>query len=545
MFKNLIFVEILHATQYFIFSWHKFNSSNMKSLASYIINENAKLEREINRDYENISAPYLLEEFKKWLPLVVKSPKTVTNYVSSINSLDQLIVPFDINEDFYLQLQRSFENKEFDKIPVLLENYDKEIQDWHEWAKTADDYDTQPKHISDMRSAFQKYSTFIQMKVSEAKGTKPTIITTSAKDMFLRNDFIQWLVDTGRCSKNSASSVASRVKTLNDKFISRLVSEKNYDFLILLPNHIKKDAEKTILLLDILEMRVYDSEVNPEDYSIKASTFRYMKKAFSQYVSFIKEIIYNNYLTSDNDNENKTEKSESETELYDNKVNKICFDKNYIKNNFSLRLLTQDRLSNNKNIFYPIRLIRRILTKHDMLTRHGLIDGEANEMKCLFNIIYNCIDKINVITDKGIFKLKEVKTLEIDLKQKSVTAVLNNKEKAMLLTKTDKGDTEKMKVSTFKDISIDHVVSMADILEEKTNKLPALSKLTEMIKRIAKENSINITPGNVSLLNSKFIENIKFSEIKPLLPKIKEELAIIDEVTELQLMEKTYNIRKK
>lgn len=50
----------------------------MKGLAYHIISENAKIEREINRDYENISAPYLLDEFQEWLPKVVKSADTVT-----------------------------------------------------------------------------------------------------------------------------------------------------------------------------------------------------------------------------------------------------------------------------------------------------------------------------------------------------------------------------------------------------------------------------------------------------------------------------------
>lgn len=517
----------------------------MKGLVNHIINENAIIEREINRDYENISAPYLLEEFEKWLPQVVNSKKTVTSYVSSINSLDQLIVPFDINEDFYLLLQKSFENKEYDKIPALLDNYDKEITEWYEWAKTAGDYNTSPKHISDMRSAFHQYIQFIQKKVLEAKGSKSPIIPTSAKNMFLRNDFIEWLIDNEKCSKDSAKSVASRVKTLNDKFISQLVPQKNYNFLKELPNHIKQNAEKTILLLDKLEMHVHNSEVKPEDYSIKASTFRCMQRAFSLYVSFIKEIIYNNYLTSDDISEDKIEESENEIEIKTNNINKIYLDNKYIKDKFSLRLLTQDRLSNSKNIFYPIRLIRRIFTKHDKLVRRGIIKGKPNEMKYLFDIVHNCIDKINVITDKGTFKLQDVKTLEIDLSLKSATVILQNNKKAVLLTKTDKGETEKMRVSTFKNISIDHVVSMADILEEKANRLPALNKLTEMIKQVAKENNINITPGNVSLLNSKFIENIKISEITPLLPKLKEELAIIDEGTELQLMEKTYNIRKK
>lgn len=520
-------------------------NKNMKGLAYHIISENAKIERKINRDYENISAPYLLDEFQEWLPKVVKSADTVTNYVSCINGLDQLIIPFDVSEDFHLQLQKSFENKEYDKIPALLDNYDKEIQEWHEWAKTANDYNTQHKHISNLRTAFHKYAQFIQSKVSEAKGSKSTVIHTIAKNMFLRNEFIQWLCETGINSPKSAESTASRVKTLNDKFISQLVPQKNYNFLKELPNHIKQNAEKTILLLDKLEMHVYDSEVKPGDYSINASTFRYMKKAFSLYVSFIKEIIYNNYLTSDDISEDKIEESENEIEIKTNNINKIYLDSKYIKDKFSLRLLTQDRLSNSKNIFYPIRLIRRIFTKHDKLVRLGIIKGKPNEMKYLFDIVHNCIDKINVITDKGTFKLQDVKTLEIDLSLKSATVILQNNKKAVLLTKTDKGETEKMRVSTFKNISIDHVVSMADILEEKANRLPALNKLTEMIKQVAKENNINVAPGNVSLLNSKFIENIKISEITPLLPKLKEELAIIDEGTELQLMEKTYNIRKK
>ncbi len=121
--------------------------------------------------------------------------------------------------------------------------------------------------------------------------------------MFLRNEFIEWLQNNDIYSKESAESAASRVKSLNDKFICKLFPDKQYDFLEQLPHHIKQDPQKTLLLLDKLSTRVYDSDVNPEDYAINRSTFRYIKRAFGLYVSFIKEIIYANYLTAENSSE--------------------------------------------------------------------------------------------------------------------------------------------------------------------------------------------------------------------------------------------------
>ncbi len=98
-----------------------------------------------------------------------------------------------------------------------------------------------------------------------------------------------------------------------------------------------------------------------------------------------------------------------------------------------------------------------------------------------------CIDNINVITDKSLFKFEDIKTPEIDLSSKNVTVLLKSDEKAALLTKTDKGDTEAMRVSILNDISIDHVIPMAYILEDKAGELPVLGKLTRLMKHVAKE----------------------------------------------------------
>lgn len=515
----------------------------MKGLIEHIINENAKLEREINRNSENILAPYLLEEFKAWLPKVVDSEGTVLSYVSSMNSLDELIVPFDVKEDFYLHIQKSFEKKEYDKIPTLLDNYEKEITEWFEWAKKADDYNIRPRHISDMRSAFRKYMQFINERILEERNSMTTVFENSAKKMFLRKDFIQWLQDNGTCTKESAESYASRVKSLNDKFLSKLIVKKTFNFLDLLSDFIKKDESKALLLLDRLEQRVYDINVNPENYSIDESTFRYMKRAFSLYVSFIKEQLTDDTAFSGNISEDTKEKIIKEN--IDINVNKIRFDVDIIKDKFKFRLLTQDRLSNSKTVFYPIRLIRRIFTNHDKLVRLGLIKGKPTELKSLLDIINKGLEKINIITDKGVFKLKDIDYLDIEPQPKSVSVILKNGEQAILMTKTDTGEIERMKVSSFKDISIDHVISMSDILKENENRLPILGKLTELLKQVAQNNNINIVPDNVSMLYKKAMEQIEPSEIFQLLPKLKEEVAIIEDMTELQLMTKTYNIRKK
>lgn len=168
-------------------------------------------------------------------------------------------------------------------------------------------------------------------------------------------------------------------------------------------------------------------------------------------------------------------------------MNKICFDHDTLKDKFRLRLLTQDRLSNSKTLFYPIKLIRDLFTTHDQLARPGLIGSKPTAKKYLCEIMRKCIDNINVITDKSLFKFEDIKTPEIDLSSKNVTVLLKSDEKAALLTKTDKGDTEAMRVSILNDISIDHVIPMAYILEDKAGELPVLGKLTRLMKHVAKE----------------------------------------------------------
>lgn len=47
----------------------------MKGFVKQILIENAKIECELYRDLEHISAPFLLEDFKSRLPQVVNSKK--------------------------------------------------------------------------------------------------------------------------------------------------------------------------------------------------------------------------------------------------------------------------------------------------------------------------------------------------------------------------------------------------------------------------------------------------------------------------------------
>ena len=216
-----------------------------------------------------------------------------------------------------------------------------------------------------------------------------------------------------------------------------------------------------------------------------------------------------------------------------------------MKDIFRFRLLTQDRLSNSKTLFYPIKLIRDLFTTHDQLARPGLIDSKPTAKKHLCEIMRKCIDNINVITDKGLFKFEDIKTLEIDLSSKNVTVLLKDNEKAALLTKTDKGDTEAMRASILNDISIDHVIPMAYILEDKAGELPVLGKLTRLMKHVAKEKNMNITAKKMSTLNNQIIKRISFPKLIPLLPELIKEIEIINAATELQLMDKIYNIRKK
>lgn len=518
----------------------------MKGLIEHIISEGDLVLREIERDVKGVEAPFLLEQFREWLQ---KNgiQGAVKSYPSFLKGVDKLITGIgNANEDFYSLVQDCFEYAVFDKLPIIFDEYEREMEEWTEWAKTANDDDSRPSHFRDMLSALRSYRQFIEETAKNRKaGTDRLQPAQTAKKLFMQDEFAGWLQYTGQQGRSSIGSTVSRIKSLNRDFISKLIPGKTIDILALLPKFIGQDKTKTAQLLDKIESRVNKAVNTPEATGIHPVTLRNMRRAFTLYAQFIKETINGYDATSlavtAPTGDNETGKAEFPIEAEETE----CFEYDNIESTFRFRLLTQDRISNNLAVFFPISFIASLFKRHDKLAGLGIIDSDANATIWLNRWADDCIANITVITEKGEFILADIDMMEIDTQAKSTTVLLPDGQKTRLLTETHQGKVVPMEAGSINSITIDHTPQIAEILNSNARKLPALSRITEIMRRQARKNRIKTDSKHLPQIGKTVFENIGMDQLIAIIPQLKKDLMLIRDKSELKLMEMKYNLRKK
>lgn len=236
------------------------------------------------------------------------------------------------------------------------------------------------------------------------------------------------------------------------------------------------------------------------------------------------------------DRESKKVTSEA-TEIYDYQS---------LEDNFRFRLLTQNRMSRKKDVFYPIGIIRKLF-KYSQ--KNGL--SSEKDYDWLIEWINDCVGEIIVLTKEDRVALNDVDYLTIHPQTNSVQISCRDEgnKNHEVYTETIKEAEGKapMAVSGLRDIHIDHTPLMSKTLSEELSNLKALPTLTEIIKRVAKRHRIEVTTKNFGKISKKLFADEDFVDetLLPLIPEIKNDLNLLRGKGELQLMQASYNLRKK
>ena len=133
---------------------------------------------------------------------------------------------------------------------------------------------------------------------------------------------------------------------------------------------------------------------------------------------------------------------------------------------FKARLKTQDRYYPQLKLFFPVRLINKIFrrAKSEVFDK-WLLSG---------------LDEMRLLAEKEDFKFKDVKMLSI-YKNKRVVVSLNDFTEFELYTFKNDGKTRiQFCPESFRDVTIDHVVPIAKIMESMKNNLPAFQRIAEL-----------------------------------------------------------------
>lgn len=518
-----------------------------KGLSTYVCSIIKEIEREFEREVNVTEVPYLEEGYRKWMDKKDgKKPSVINAYVSYLKSADKNL--FSYEEDFFELLKRALTKGDFDEIPKLFDKYIGIINEWIDDSKK-EDVGISTKLLSDWRSGYYNYRKFFEhliiSKKNQAGNTesdneliKPEL-PESTNRLFMSNQFADWLMDH-EMGKYSASSYISYIKHINKDFFCKITKD-NIDPLASIPTYLKEMPDKLMDMLFELEGRLVE-EINNKKYStMPLKSLFNGRTGFRQYIKFMSEIV-ESYLIQ-NPPQAETEEDEKDNLCLD--TQRTGYEYEDLESNFHFRLLTQDRMSESKDLFFPIRIISRLFhlsekasrkNNSDQVNRNGVwIDRWANDS----------VAEITVHTDKGDYILADIDQLEIQPENKRVVVTLGREETAIVLTETENCGMVPLECSALRNIHIDHTPLMSEIIKENSAQLPALQKLTTIIREETIRQNITITTRNFSQISKAVFTNVDLADLETLIPALKEELILLKEKSTLCLMSQSENLKKK
>lgn len=451
-------------------------------------------------------------------------------------------------------LPKKIKDADFLGVASLFDKYLELINEYFELAKK-EDLGISPKVVSDCRSGFKNYRRFIEesllrtmngqkTSLSDMKGARPY------KRLFAEDDFYRWLITSYEMRRGSAQSYISRLKQMNS-ILSTTIAAKlpafKGDILGLISKLMKeqKDGEVIKLLEGIDEKLAQQIHANGT-HLMPILGLRNIVSALRSYTKFlIEEYIYDVY----SGEEPAAEEEIAEISQIGNGDEVKVYDYPKLENNFHLRLRTQDRISNSKDVFFPIGMIRSLfhLSEEEKIDSF-VLKGEYAWFKTWVN---TCIAEIQVVTDKGTFSmenLSENETFIINTATKEVIVTLLDGETARMLTPTEDENASPrlMEVDRLSNIHIDHTPQISKVLSDNIEQLPTMVRLTEIMRKTAETAHLPLNVSNFSAIEKEVVKNkTAVAEMLKMLPELKNELELIRSKSTLCLMEAKYNLRKK
>lgn len=497
----------------------------MKGLVEHLIMSNAQLERELERDLKKIEVPYMSDAYSDWLVNVDgKTANAAASYVSYLRSMDNEL--FVAEDDFFESLRDCLKGNDLRALEALFDRYAGILDEWLEYSRK-EDIGISSRTISDWRSAFRSYRKFMtelcRHNAAGADGRIAYNASSQYTDVLTAGPFFKWLVRKG-FTEGSANSYISRLKRVDREVFCRYGLKASLFRMII--DLLHKSENGKVLDLLYYSDNVLSGLIDNRDSSfMDIAEMSNCRSALRSYIQFIQEELFTDL----------PEEEETDRAVW-HYPSSCSFDMDILKKNFWWRLVTQDRMGNNKDVFYPIRLLRRLFR----------VTGEYQWFN---DLIYASIAGIRIMTDQGevLFSdLNGTDTLSIDAVSGTVSVTLGDGRRVCVLTQTDVSGAAPvpMKAVSLNEIHIDHSPLISDILSDNRDRLPALTALTDMIKDVAGRNRLNIVSGNFTRINGLVMDSC-FEGMKKMIPELKKELEMIGQLAVLRLMSASFNLKKK
>lgn len=524
----------------------------MEGYSDYLCVLDAEMQREFERDALGVEVPYMLEAYKKWMDKTDGKTKNVVNtYVSYLKMVDKKI--FLGEDDFFYLLPQKIKEADFLGVASLFDKYLELINEYFELAKK-EDLGISPKVISDCRSGFKNYRRFIEESLLRTmNGEKTRLLDMKRarpyKRLFAEDDFYRWLTTSDEKGICSAESYISRLKRMNGVLSMAIMVELpafKGDILGFIPKLMREQkGGEVIKLLEGIDEKLTQQIHTNDAHLMPIPVLRSFVSALRSYRRFlIEEYIYD----VSSDEESVTEEIAEISQIGNGDEVRV-YDHPKLKDNFQLRLTTQDRISNSKDVFFPIRMIRHLFRLSEIIPIDGFVHkGESAWFRAWVN---SCIAEIQVVTECGIFSLgnlSEDETLIINTVTKEVTVTLQSGREARMLTPTEDENASPrfMEVDRLSNIHIDHTPQISKVLSDNIAQLPTMVRLTEIMRKTAETAHLPLNVSNFSVIEKEVVKNkTAVAEMLKMLPELKNELELIRSKSTLCLMEAKCNLRKK
>lgn len=407
-----------------------------------------------------------------------------------------------------------------------------------------------------LRNALTQYIEFrraynagtYEMCCSNTSDTESSVIPTPSCDIYKIDMFRGWMNEYGNLKESSADSYISYLKTLG-----RYYGKKSDGSGILEYAYSSLREDNTALAFEILENVDERLSALLSSRSVSSEMKKDLnnwRSAVRKYVDFLQDEI--EVIPDDEELEELSAALPKTMETYCSGLedmedgDTIEYTLDELKKHFTFRLSTQNRMSNDMDIFYPISIIRKLFCYSQ---RNGKKTAAPNSDYDWFkNWIDDCAGEIQVLLNGKSYPLSDICALLLYPATENVyIRVPNVNGHLWVYTKTADGKTEPMKATGIRKIHIVHTPLMAQVLTDNISLIPAIDTLSKEIKATAKTNSIDIKPANFGKISKILFADEKYvsSQLLPLIPALKEELDLIRKKCTLTLMQASLNLRKK
>ncbi|MDE6586770.1 MAG: hypothetical protein K2K40_00355 [Paramuribaculum sp.] len=408
-----------------------------------------------------------------------------------------------------------------------------------------------------LKNALTQYIEFMHSEMADgvvpnnAETTESDKTTPNIGDVMLYKtaDFREWMRWCGGMTQGSANSYVSYLKTLRHKVTRK--SDGAYA-LDLISDLLKEGNTAVALkLLDKVEEKVSEHMLSSETDESEKKDFNNYRSALRKYILFLQDDLEE---LPDEEELNNVEAfgvdlmTQFDGDSNDKTSGTLTYPISDIKQNFIFRLKTQNRMSNQKDIFYPIGMICKLFNYSQReAKRKDIYNNDADWLNEWFK---DYVDSILVITADGEYPLSKIKEIIINPNEGSVNLLLEGccDEHKVFTETMHEGDASiPMQAKRLQDIHIDHTPLMASVLSTNLANLPALNVMSEIIKKYAKQKQLDIKPSNFGKISKQLFKNTEVvnEQLLPLIPKLKNELDILRGECVLKLMQASLNLKKK